>query len=80
MRRYGRCMAHPLIKYIEKTEGETVAAFCKRADISRMTFWRLTNGKGEYSTSLLKRVSEATGGKVTFMTLIRELASRENAA
>lgn len=73
-------MTHPLIRYIEKTEGETVAAFCKRAGISRMTFWRLTKGRGEYSTSLLKRVSEATSGKISVVTLIKELAAREDAA
>lgn len=72
-------MKHPLLTYIEKTPGETASAFCARAKISRMTFWRLTNNKGEYSTSLLKRVSEATGGKVTFLTLTKHLAQREAA-
>jgi hypothetical protein len=72
-------MKHPLLTYIEKSPGETVSAFCIRADISRMTFWRLTNDKGEYSTSLLKRVSEATGGKVSFMALVKRLAQREAA-
>ena len=44
-----------------------------------MTFWRLTNDRGEYSTSLLKRVSEATGGKVTLLALVKHLAQREAA-
>lgn len=72
-------MKHPLLTYIEKTPGETASAFCARAKISRMTFWRLTNDRGEYSTSLLKRVSAATNGKISFLMLTKRLAQREAA-
>ena len=66
-----RFMAHPLLTYIETTPGETRETFCDRADISRMTLWRLTKGEGECSTKLLRKVSQATGGKITEAALAK---------
>jgi hypothetical protein len=72
-------MTHPLLRYLKETPGETRVALCERADISRMTFWRLTNGKGEYSTTLLKRIEAATDGKVTVAEMIAALSGVEAA-
>lgn len=67
-------MAHPLQRYIQETPGETHTALALRADVSRMTLWRLIAGKGEFSTGVLKQVSEATGGRVSVAELAAALA------
>lgn len=47
--------------------------FCEKADISRMTLSRLMRGKGEYSTTLLRRIADATDGAVTVLELVAVL-------
>ena len=63
-------MTHPLHTYIARTQGETFKSLAERAGFSRMHIWRLVNGKGDVTTTFLRKVAEATGGAVTLSELL----------
>lgn len=54
---------HPLAQFSE-TENVSIAAIAEKAGVSRMTLYRLMKGEQNATIDLLKKVSEATGGKV----------------
>lgn len=59
-------MTHPLIRYLAETPGETQTSLALRAGVSRMTIWRIIHDGGvAFTTTLLRKVADATGGKVT---------------
>jgi transcriptional regulator with XRE-family HTH domain len=62
-------MTHPLRRYLER-EGLSQEAFALRAHTSRQTVWRILAGKGDFSLSTLRRVSDATGGLVSMADLL----------
>ena len=59
---------HPLMKYLQK-EGESLSAFAVKAKTSRMQLYRIMAGEGT-TTSRLKQISEATGGKLSVADLV----------
>lgn len=54
---------HPLAKF-STDANVSIAAIAERAGVSRMTIYRLMKGEQNATIDLLKKVSEATGGKV----------------
>lgn len=60
---------HPLIKHLKRT-GETITGFAKRNSISRTHLYRVLNGEPT-TTTLLERLSDATGGKVSVPDLVK---------
>lgn len=66
---------HPLMKYLQK-EGESLTAFAIKAKTSRMQLYRIMAGEGT-TTSRLKQISEATGGKISLSDLV---SHKESAA
>lgn len=73
-------MKHPLDTFFETHPEVTKDAFCARADISRMSLWRLMTGSGEFSTKLLRRISEATDGEISQAQLVEALPQRTEGA
>lgn len=55
---------HPLMRHLDAS-GETLTSFAKRCEISRQHLYRIMRGDNT-SIERLKRLSEATGGKVSF--------------
>ena len=60
-----------LEQYLAKRK-ETDAAFGKRAGLSQSQISRLRRGKSNPSLDAIKRIAEATGGKVKFDDWTRE--------
>ena len=54
---------HALQIYLDET-GETQTGFAARVGVSRMTIHRIIKSEGEFTTGLIKRVIEETGGQV----------------
>jgi transcriptional regulator with XRE-family HTH domain len=53
---------HPLTRHL-KERGESLTDFARRLNMSRMQLYRIMNGEST-TTDTLKKISEATGGKV----------------
>lgn len=66
---------HPLIAHLQATE-ETLTAFAKRVEMSRMQLYRIINGDSTTLASL-RKISAATGGAVPVSAF---LTSEESAA
>ena len=65
-------MKHNLEKYLDDA-GETRTGFAARVGISRQTVYRIVNHEGEFTTALIRRVCEATGGKVRPSDFFKDL-------
>lgn len=65
---------HPLMIHL-KAKGESLAAFARKSETSRMQLYRIMDGEGT-TTSRLKKISEATGGalSVSDLVAVREVA------
>lgn len=66
-------MTHPLDVYLANNPGETLKALAERADVSRMQMWRLINGRGEFTSTFLRKIANATNGQVTVLQLVDAL-------
>lgn len=65
---------HPLAVYVE-TSGISLAAIARKAGCSRMTLYRLMDGKQNATINLLERISAATGGKVPVSAFLPKVAA-----
>lgn len=71
---------HPLIRYIRSAKPkETITSFCGKVGISRTHLYRVMRGEPT-TTRTLQAISEATGGKVSVMTIMRAGAKSLEAA
>ncbi|MDV4166223.1 XRE family transcriptional regulator [Rhizobium leguminosarum] len=65
---------HPLITHLQE-KGETLTAFAKRVEMSRMQLYRIIAG-GSTTLTSLRKISAATGGAVP----VSEFLSSEDTA
>lgn len=72
--------AHPIIRYIRSSKPkETITSFCGKVGISRTHLYRVMKGEPT-TTRTLQAISEATGGKVSVMSIMRAGAKQLEAA
>lgn len=66
---------HPLMAHLKST-GESLAAFARRTEMSRMQLYRIMNGENT-TMDRLKKISSATDGAVPVTAFIGETEARQ---
>lgn len=61
---------HPLIIHLKET-GESLAAFARRTEMSRMQLYRIMAGENT-TLDRIKKISHATGGAVSVSSFLGE--------